>query len=57
MDVKEFEKFRKEMNEIILKEGNIYTRRFFALDHDVYLEGKIPKKYKEMMGLVAIEMR
>ncbi|MEO0202250.1 MAG: carboxymuconolactone decarboxylase family protein [candidate division WOR-3 bacterium] len=53
MHIKDFEKFREEMNEKILKEGTLYTKRFFALDQDVYKDGKIPKKYKEMMGLVA----
>ncbi|MCS7245519.1 MAG: carboxymuconolactone decarboxylase family protein [candidate division WOR-3 bacterium] len=53
MSLKEFTKFRDTMNEKILKEGTLYTRRFFALDNDVYKDGKIPKKYKEMMGLIA----
>ena len=29
------------------------TKRFFSLDSQVYREGNIPVKYKEMMGLVA----
>ncbi len=53
MDVKEFWQEREKLNEMILKGGNLYTKRFFALDNDVYKEGAIPKKYKEMMGLVA----
>ncbi len=53
MDIERFEREREELNKIILRDGNIYTRRFFALDGDVYRDGKIPKKYKEMMGLVA----
>ncbi|MFZ8826663.1 MAG: carboxymuconolactone decarboxylase family protein [Candidatus Caldipriscus sp.] len=27
--------------------------KFFPLDNDVYRDGAIPRKYKEMMGLVA----
>lgn len=53
MNINDFKVFREKMNEIILKEGTLYTKRFFALDNDVYKDGKIPKKYKEMMGLVA----
>lgn len=53
MDIREFWEERKILNEMILKDGNLYTKRFFALDKDVYNEGVIPKKYKEMMGLVA----
>jgi AhpD family alkylhydroperoxidase len=44
MELKEFWEEREKLNEKILKEGNLYTKRFFALDNDVY---------KEMMGLVA----
>jgi AhpD family alkylhydroperoxidase len=44
MELKEFWEEREKLNEKILREGNLYTKRFFALDNDVY---------KEMMGLVA----
>lgn len=53
MELKEFWEEREKLNEKILKEGNLYTKRFFALDNDVYKDGAIPRKYKEMMGLVA----
>ncbi len=51
--LKEFKEFREKINEKILSEGTLYTKRFFALDNDVYKDGSIPRKYKEMMGLVA----
>lgn len=50
---KEFHKFRTEMNEKILNSGFSDYKKFFALDTKAYHEGKIPAKYKEMMGLVA----
>ena len=53
MSIKEFEEFRAKMNEVILKNGTLNTKRFFHLDSTAYSEGSIPKKYKEMMGLVA----
>jgi AhpD family alkylhydroperoxidase len=53
MELKEFWEEREKLNEKILSEGNLYTKRFFALDNDVYKDGAIPRKYKEMMGLVA----
>jgi len=49
----EFHKFRTEMNEKILNSNFNDFKKFFALDTKAYYEGKIPAKYKEMMGLVA----
>ncbi|WGS65482.1 L-threonylcarbamoyladenylate synthase [Marinitoga aeolica] len=53
MNLKEFNDFREKMNEKILKNGTLNTKRFFNLDGSVYKDGEIPTKYKEMMGLVA----
>jgi len=41
------------MNDKILNSGFQDFKKFFALDNKAYLEGAIPVKYKEMMGLVA----
>lgn len=49
----EFNKFRTEMNEKILSCGFQDYKKFFALDHKAYVEGKIPAKYKELMGLTS----
>jgi ribonuclease HI len=32
---------------------NLLVKRFYNLDHNTYLEGVLPTKYKELMGLVA----
>lgn len=48
-----FHKFRSEMNDKILNSNFNDFKKFFALDAKAYHEGKIPAKYKEMMGLVA----
>jgi AhpD family alkylhydroperoxidase len=45
--------YRLEMNDKILNSGFKDFKKFFALDNKAYLEGEIPVKYKEMMGLVA----
>jgi len=49
----EFNHFRKKMNDIILEEGDINTKRFFNLDHKVYQDGKLPAKTKELLGLAS----
>ncbi|RMD95502.1 MAG: carboxymuconolactone decarboxylase family protein [Calditrichaeota bacterium] len=41
------------MNEKILHCGFKDYQKFFALDHKAYLDGALPAKMKELMGLVA----
>jgi ribonuclease HI len=53
MRVKEFRESRKQLTKLTLTQGNLNIKRFFALDHAAYEDGKVPPKYKEMMGLVA----
>lgn len=45
-------KYRLDMNEKILNSSFNDFKKFFALDNKAYLEGSIPVKYKELMGLV-----
>jgi ribonuclease HI len=49
----EFHAFRTKMNERVLAEGTLDTRRFFALDSAVYRDGEVPARTKEMLGLAA----
>ena len=44
---------RTRLNLNVEKADNFLVKRFYNLDHNAYLEGNIPAKYKEMMGLVA----
>ena len=44
---------RTRLNEAVDKADNFLVKRFYNLDHNTYLEGAIPAKYKELMGLVA----
>ena len=45
--------YREKMNELILNTDNKNIKRFFAIDSNVYKEGALDKKTKELMGLVA----
>jgi AhpD family alkylhydroperoxidase len=51
--VKEFSEYRKKMNERLLASENKVIRRIFNIDTNAYMEGAIPVKVKEMMGLVS----
>ena len=44
---------RTRLNEHVDKADNFLVKRFYNLDHNTYLEGAVPAKYKELMGLVA----
>lgn len=41
------------MNELILAQDNLPLKRFFSLDHQMYQEGALSVKTKELLGLVA----
>ena len=51
--VAEFNAYRSKMNEKILEADNKVIKRIFNLDTNVYAEGALPKKTKELLGLVA----
>ena len=44
---------RARLNENVDKADNFLIKRFYNLDHNTYLDGAVPAKYKELMGLVA----
>ena len=43
---------RLRLNTIVNDADNYLVKRFYNIDHNTYLEGAIPAKYKELMGLV-----
>ena len=43
---------RTRLNANVDEADNFLVKRFYNLDHNTYLEGAIPAKYKELMGLV-----
>jgi AhpD family alkylhydroperoxidase len=44
---------RERLNELVMRYSGRSIKRFFNLDTQVYREGALPSKMKEMMGLVA----
>lgn len=44
---------RARQNENVHKSNNFLVKRFYNIDHNAYLEGPLPAKTKELMGLVA----
>jgi AhpD family alkylhydroperoxidase len=51
--LEEFKAYRSEMNDRILNSGFNDYKKFFALDNKAYLDGALPARMKEIMGLVA----
>lgn len=43
---------RARLNGIVESRDNYLLKRFYNIDHNTYLEGEIPARYKELMGLV-----
>jgi ribonuclease HI len=49
---RQFLETRTRLNANVDKADNFLVKRFYNIDHNTYLEGAIPSKYKELMGLV-----
>lgn len=49
--VANFNAYRLKMNEKMLDENNKIIKRIFNLDTNAYMEGALPKKTKELLGL------
>lgn len=49
----DFNTYRSKMNKKLLSSDNLVLKRFFNLDTNAYLDGAIPAKTKEMLGLVS----
>jgi len=48
-----FEEKREKLNELVMEKGDLQMKRFFNLDTQVYEEGALSKKHKELLGLVS----
>ena len=48
-----FDRYREKMNEMILSEAPLEVKRIFSLDSQIYKEGALPTRTKELLGLVA----
>lgn len=51
--IKEFNDYRKKMNDRILSQDNKIVKRIFSLDNQTYSAGALDLKTKELLGLVA----
>lgn len=49
---REFVEVRKKLNANVDAADNYLVKRIYNVDHNTYLEGAIPARYKELMGLV-----
>ena len=49
--IDEFNRYRKRMNERILETDNKVLKRIFNIDTNAYMEGALPVKTKELLGL------
>ncbi len=50
--IETFGRERERLNEIVMKYAGMPIKRFYSLDSQVYREGALPEKTKEMLGLV-----
>jgi len=48
-----FRKDRDRLNEVVMKYAGRQIKRFYSLDSQVYRDGALPAKTKELLGLVA----
>jgi len=51
--VEKFSKERALLNEIVMKYADLSIKRFYSLDSQVYRDGALPAKVKQLLGLVA----
>ncbi len=51
--IEEFIQKRERLNDIVLEQGTLVTKRFINLDGQGYKAGALDEKTKELMGLVA----
>ena len=51
--IERFEQERERLNQIVMKYGGTSIKRFFSIDSQVYSQGRLPVKTKELLGLVS----
>ncbi|MGC9400094.1 MAG: carboxymuconolactone decarboxylase family protein [Anaerolineae bacterium] len=52
-NIEQFMAERETLNEIVMEYAGREIKRFFNLDTNVYKDGALPRKTKELLGLVA----
>ena len=51
--IENFQQERERLNEVVMKYAQLEMKRFWSLDGQVYRDGALSAKFKEMLGLVA----
>ncbi len=51
--VEDFNNYRQKMNERILSSDSKVIKRIYNIDTNTYMDGALPTKTKEMLGLVS----
>mgnify|MGYP000480483052 CR=1 FL=1 len=51
--IAKFQAERERLNRIVMEYSDLEIKRFYSLDSQVYREGALPRKTKELLGLVA----
>ena len=51
--ISRFQNERETLNDIVLKHAGKNLKRFYSLDSQVYREGKLSSRTKELLGFVA----
>lgn len=51
--IEKFGEEREKLNQIVMEYSGLSIKRFYSLDSQVYREGALPRKTKELLGLVA----
>jgi AhpD family alkylhydroperoxidase len=51
--VGEFERERERLNETVMRYAGLTTKRYLSLDGQAYRDGALPRRTKELLGLVA----
>jgi len=51
--IKDFQKSREELNELVMKYAGKAMKRFYNIDAEAYTDGALTAKTKELIGLVS----
>jgi AhpD family alkylhydroperoxidase len=51
--VQEFQEERERLNRVVMRYAGLSIKRFYNLDSQVYRDGALPSRTKELLGLVA----
>jgi len=52
-EIEKFKAEREELNRLVIKYAGREVKRFFNVDADVYRDGALPAKMKELLGLIS----